>query len=410
MTQSHSPKSPTTSSPVAPDPKPARAPLDDDLSREFQVEPGFERFDQKWDIYNRAHWDESIDPKDFFASYDMAQCVFRESEGFTQWDFALRNAGWHLTDWTSELKEPTEDRREGFSDYYTMHRSGAPTPVALGSPEDTTGRIKKAAEFLGAGRVGVCDLDERWVYARNYSRLTKESKPLELPPEMRHAILVVVPMDYELGKTYPSSLGGAATGSGYTHDLITVLALAQFIRNLGFRAIASLNDTALSIPMAIAAGLGEYGRNGLLITKEYGPRVRIGKVFTDLPLIPDQPTKFGVKEFCEVCDRCTRGCPVNAIPFAEPQSEPPNRSSLAHVTKWTVNAEKCFSYWTSTNTECAICIRVCPYNKDYSKWWVRIGRRLAGTRLRRWMLKLDIALGFGRRVKPTGWWRRGSAR
>ena len=63
-----------------------------------------------------------------------------------------------------------------------------------------------------------------------------------------------------------------ATGVGYSRDVTTLLALAQYIRNLGYQAYASMNDTALSIPMAIQAGLGEYGRHGLLITKEFGPR------------------------------------------------------------------------------------------------------------------------------------------
>jgi len=45
------------------------------------------------------------------------------------------------------------------------------------------------------------------------------------------------------------------------------------------------NDTALSIPLAIDAGLGELGRNGLLITAEYGYCIRLCKIFTNLPLI-----------------------------------------------------------------------------------------------------------------------------
>ena len=375
------------------------------LTDEFEIGKDFERFDQKFDIYNRAHWDRSIDPKEFFRSYNMAQCVYRDSAGFTHWDYALRNAGWHLTDWTSELKEPTEDRREGFCDYYTLHRPGAPKKAPLTSPKETTEKVKKAAKFLGAGIVGVCEVDDRWVYSRNYSRITKESKPLELPTEMKYAIVIAVPMDHNLSRTYPSSLGGGATGLGYTHDLICAISVAQFIRNLGYGAIASLNDTAISIPMAIQAGLGEYGKHGLLITKEYGPRVRIGKVFTDLPLVPDRPLRFGVKEFCNTCQKCAQACPVQAIPFDEPQKEAPNKSSLQKITKWTVNAEKCFSYWVKTNTECAICIRVCPYNKDYSKWWVRLGRVLAGTFLRGFMLKLDSWLGFANRVKPDSWWK-----
>ena len=70
--------------------------------------------------------------------------------------------------------------------------------------------------------------------------------------------------------------------------------LAEFIRILGYKAIPMGNDTSLSIPLAIDAGLGELGRHGLLITPEYGPCVRLCKVFTDLPLEPDKPIQFGV--------------------------------------------------------------------------------------------------------------------
>jgi len=55
------------------------------------------------------------------------------------------------------------------------------------------------------------------------------------------------------------------------------------------------------------------GRNGLLITPQYGPRVRISKVLTDLPLVPDEPIEFGVTEYCEKCKRCAKYCPGQAI-------------------------------------------------------------------------------------------------
>ncbi|MBS4023513.1 MAG: hypothetical protein KGZ79_14015 [Dethiobacter sp.] len=39
--------------------------------------------------------------------------------------------------------------------------------------------------------------------------------------------------------------------------------------------------------LAVAAGLGKIGRNGLLLTKQFGPRVRLAAVVTDAELIPD---------------------------------------------------------------------------------------------------------------------------
>ena len=132
-------------------------------------------------------------------------------------------------------------------------------------------------------------IDERWLYAAKFSDISRQSKPQELPAGMTSVIVTAQAMDYDLIRTVPSALSGAATGLGYSHDALVVLSLAQYIRNLGYNAVASMNDTALAIPLAIKAGLGEYGRNGLLITKEFGPRIRLGKVFTDMPLAHDRP-------------------------------------------------------------------------------------------------------------------------
>ena len=72
--------------------------------------------------------------------------------------------------------------------------------------------------------------------------------------------------------------------------------------------------------------------------------------------------------------------------------------------KWTVNAEKCFKFWVGMNTDCAICIRVCPYNKDYKKWWNRLGIRLANSALRKILLKLDTLLKYDKRESAKWWW------
>ena len=367
----------------------------------------FIRFNQKNDVFNRATWDPAVQSdkaRTFFASYDMAQAQFRQADGFTQRDYALRNAAWHLTDFLSELKEESADRREGFLDTYTIHRPGSKTQRSDLTPEAASDEVKRVARFLGADLVGICDLDERWLYSHRYSRQTGQSKPLDLPAGLRSAIVIANEMDYAVTKTVPSALSGAATGLGYSQDLLVAVSLAQYIRNLGYQAVASLNDTALSIPLAIQAGLGESGRHGLLITPEYGSRVRLGKVFTDLPLHPDQPRHFGVREFCQICRRCTEACPPKAIATGPPSSEIHNISNISGVEKWTTNAESCFKFWANQGTECSICIRICPYNKDFSRWVHRLGRRLAGTRLRKLMLRLDQRLGFGARQPPKWWW------
>lgn len=139
----------------------------------------------------------------------------------------------------------------------------------LGTPKEAAAEIKHVAKALGAGLVGITSFDERWEYSGKYSDLSQTERPPEIQRDLVHLIVTAQPMDYEWIHTVPSALSGSATGLGYSHDALVVLSLAQYIRNLGYQAVASMNDTSLAIPYAIKAGLGENGRLGLLITPEY---------------------------------------------------------------------------------------------------------------------------------------------
>ena len=379
-----------------------------DTNSGFDVQPDFERFAQKNDVFRRSWWDEKVKSEKsrlFYDTYREPLESWRKADGFTQKDYALRNAAWHVSDVITELKK-NEDRREGFSDALTSQREVAKGKTTFSSLEEASQEIKRVALGFGAGEVGITRFDERWMYSYKFSDMSGTERPNDIPVEgFPYVIVTAQPMDYDLIKTVPSALSGAATGLGYSHDALVVLSVTQYIRNLGYNAIASMNDSALAIPLAIQTGLGEYGRNGLLITRKYGPRVRLGKIFTDMPLALDQPISLGVKAFCDTCRRCATACPVGAISHGGSTAKRYNQSSIKGVRKWSVDGEKCFGYWVAQNSDCAICIRVCPYNKDYTKWWNRIGQRLAGTPLRRFMLWLDVRMGFGERMKPNRWWR-----
>ena len=377
-----------------------------DLEAGFQILDDFARFDQKNDVFRRAWWDDSIKSKKtklFYATYREPLKTWRKADGYTQKDYALRNAAWHVSDLLTEINKD-DDRREGFSDAFTLQTPVADTQIDMGTEQQASDEIKKIALEFGAGLVGITNYDNRWEYSRKFSDMSATSRPAEIPDTLNNVIVIAQPMDYELVRTVPSALSGSATGLGYSHDALTVLSLTQYIRNLGYEAIGSMNDTSLAIPYAIKAGLGEYGRHGLLITPKYGPRIRLGKVYTNLPLAHDRPIRFGVKEFCEICRRCTKGCPVKAIPDGPPSKDTYNQSNILGVKKWSVDGEKCFGFWAAQNTDCSICIRVCPYNKDYSRWLHKLGLRLAGTRLRHFMLWLDVKLGYGERQKSSLWW------
>ena len=372
----------------------------------WAVLPGFERFDQVDDVFNRAFWDPEIATdaaREFFRSHREPLRQWRNASGFGQRDYAIRNAAWHVVDVLAEMND-ADDLRDGFLSPLSQLRDGPDEHFDLGSPAEAAATVKRVASLFGGDLVGICAHDERWVYTQRYARHAGEGRPVGLPDGLTSVVVVGQAMDHDLVDTVPSALSSAAVGLGYSKDALVLLATAQWLRNLGYQAVPSLNDTALAIPLAIQAGLGEYGRHGLVITPDFGPRVRFGKIFTDAPLDHDAPVEFGVSAFCEVCRRCTDACPPKAIPDGEPSPVKLNRSTIGGVRKWSVDGEKCFSYWTQIVTDCMICMRVCPYNKDFSRWRHRVGRRLAATSLRKLMLRLNDRLGYGERLRPRAWW------
>ena len=381
-----------------------------DAETGFDIRDGFARFPQRLNIFSRSYWDpevKSAKATAFYEGYFMPKAKARKADGYNLRDYALRNAAWHFTKAFGSLKTDEEGRIEGVTDVFTLHSPGWHEPWPIDDTVASTRETKRVAKLFGAQLVGICDYDERWMFSAIYRRADVEhgDHPVEIPDDMKHVIVVGTAMDYDLTATVPSALAATATGLGYTTDAVTLMLLAQYIRNLGYRAYASMNDSALSVPLAIQAGLGELGRHSMVITPEFGPRVRFGKVFTDMPLVADKPKKFGITEFCNTCQACAAACPPRAIPFGEPSVEPPNKSSFSHIRKWSTNAEKCFNFWGNQNTECSICIRVCPYNRHFKTWWDKSWRWLAGTRMRRVALWLDRFRDAGR-MSAKSWWAR----
>ena len=88
-----------------------------------------------------------------------------------------------------------------------------------------------------------------------------EDGTLAIPETMKHVIVLAFEMDYDSIEASPTLIGEHATSDGYSKMAITAGSLAQFIRELGYHAIPCGNNTGISIPQAIEAGLGEIGRN-----------------------------------------------------------------------------------------------------------------------------------------------------
>ena len=77
---------------------------ENDANAGIEITDDFEHFIQRNDVFSRAMWDYRVrTPKTdaFFASYRM-EAAPRRGDGFSQKDFALRNAAWLISDVVSD--------------------------------------------------------------------------------------------------------------------------------------------------------------------------------------------------------------------------------------------------------------------------------------------------------------------
>jgi len=370
-----------------------------------------QRFDQKNIMYRRALWDPTV--QDFAAKW-YAQRVISDKPGHSIREWAVQCAAWYVERAVAKGNQTGDFGLYKWevdpNEFATITRLVPGQKYEVTDPAQTSQDIKRVARFLGADLAGICRVDRRWIYSHAYSHAfdgaTDVHTPVEIPEEYEYAVVIAVEMDYLAIKTSPGPLQLAAQGDGYSKMPFVAGRLAHFIRTLGYRAIPCGNDTALSPPLAVDAGLGQLGRHGVLITEKFGPRVRLCKVFTDLPLVPDKPIDFGVTEFCSVCTSCADNCPGRAISFGEPTDQPISISNNAGILKWPIDAEKCLRYWVQNDAwGCSNCIRVCPFNKptgwlhDMTRFFVRNTPWLDPL-----LLRIDKLLGYGKRIKAEQFW------
>jgi len=345
-------------------------------------ENSYSRFEQKYNVLYRRLWDKSLPTYGKMFEYNIDNHISSGKDGYSRIDFALVAAAWTVYE-----KFPfafSWDREElidlGYGEDWLREK------YRIRDLNTFTKKTKRAAEFYGASLVGIADVNERWIYKNGFVRpaLTSEAdskekirkgdasnsvleRPINLPKGINKVIVMAIEMDQKAISTAPAQPASAASAVGYSKMAFTIACLGEFIRNLGYRAIQCGNDTALSIPLAIDAGLGALGRNGLLLTPEYGPRVRICKVFTDMPLIADEMNLVFIKKvqnFCKTCYKCAEACENGAITKEkDPTFEPATISNNSSVKKYYVDVEKCFEFWIENSGDCGNCIAACPFSK-----------------------------------------------
>jgi reductive dehalogenase len=269
----------------------------------------------------------------------------------------------------------------------------APEPSKFTAAEMTS-YIKGLARYYGAYTVGITELQPYHVYSHIGRGSGEYGAPIAL--DHRYAIAFTVEMDHAMMGTAPNAPTAMESARQYVEAARVALQLGCLIRWLGYPARAHIDGNYRVIAPLVArdAGLGEIGRMGLLMTPELGPRVRLGVVTTDLPLIPDQrDDDTSVLDFCRICQKCAETCPGQSIPLG-------GREEIDGALRWRINANSCFRYWNLVGTDCGRCMAVCPYSHPNNavhnlvRWAVRCSG--AARRAAFWMDDLF----YGRKPAP----------
>jgi epoxyqueuosine reductase len=191
-------------------------------------------------------------------------------------------------------------------------------------------------------------------------------RPRAIFPETKTVIVIGLPVSLPIVESAPSiwyhelyrtvntlldqagyRIAAALTAEGYP---------SVWIPRDGYGSVSVLVERPVAFfshrHAALLAGLGNFGTNNMLLTPEFGPRVRFASILTSAEIAPDPVLE---KPLCIRCQRCVKACPVHALNGDD--------YPLGLTDKKTC-ATRSEALLKRSISPCGICIKVCPVGKD----------------------------------------------
>ena len=227
-----------------------------------------------------------------------------------------------------------------------------------------TQALKEAGRKEGASLVGVADLAE---FRKGWRVI-----PDDLLANYTAAISIAAHLDNEIMEGI--TVGPTPEYAQHYRDVNRELDrignnLVRYINEKGYAARAVpasqiLDETDLlgavsHKAIARMAGIAWQGKSLLIVSPQYGPRIRLATVLTDMPLVPDAP----LKSRCGRCVECTQACPVSAIKNVSVNDRYESRDEALYFSRC---AEKTFEFSTRPGIGgriCGVCVKVCPFGR-----------------------------------------------
>jgi reductive dehalogenase len=247
-------------------------------------------------------------------------------------------------------------------------------------PKALSNHIKRVAKHLGADLVGVAAANPAFMYASG-SRYVQDGEandkyqnmtPDALAKRFPFVIQTTVAWDHDTLQAHRHHIGDMSYHHTSMKNAMVMKALEGYIKEMGYTAIrGAVNPQGAGL----AAGIGELGRNGMMISERFGARIHMpDPILTDMPLVADGPVDNGVTDFCNICRKCASNCPTNSISFGP-------KVIYNGIQKYKINWLTCYKirpYVADHYGSCLTCIAVCPFTKP-DAWWRRIGGKVLKT-------------------------------
>ena len=159
------------------------------------------------------------------------------------------------------------------------------------APQEFWDEVMIQAKELGIDLIGFASIDEDFIFENDHIG--------GIDVLYENAIVLGMEMDYEAIETAPEPPAGIESLNIYAELGEATNKLTAFIRSKGYHAIGChpLGGPILYPAMAVKAGLGRIGRQGLLITKKFGPRQRLSVISVNISPLPEVGKWIGVLRF-----------------------------------------------------------------------------------------------------------------
>lgn len=301
------------------------------FSRMFELEPGTARYREYYD----AHPELEVRDQELRADTEP---VFADRI----WENALIDGGFSFLRELRSLSgagEPFQETKQG---------------TAPLSAEEITANLAETAVLYGASHSGACFTPLEFSYSVRGRGGHYGKKNNGLLPS---AFVFAVPMKPEGVMAAPAVEETVEVVRAYTAAAAAGMVLRFTLLNLGYDAVCHMDGESQFVlpPLAERAGIGQIGWMGILLTRSHGPRVRLGAVSTNAPLIPSAPVAGSILSFCKTCGKCAEVCPSRAIaPITDQENS--EKPSISHTA--------CYRTWRELGTDCGACLAVCPLGKN----------------------------------------------